>query len=151
MTMDTNLVLDSGQTVTNEAQTTPINVEGGKFAILNIKLGALAADGDGLKIRLQYKPDGTNWYSCPGGVCETVDGLDDSKLIRQPVFIPLNDTKGELTPVRLDYELSENGTESFAITKAWLTPDLDGADLAVDRAQGEGFYVDLPKSGVALA
>lgn len=151
MTMDTNLVLDTGQTLTNEAQTTPINVEGGKFAVLNVKLGTCAANGDGLKWRLQYKPDGSNWYTCPGGVSETVDGLDDSDLFRQPVWIPKNDTKGSLTPVRLDYELSENGTESFVITKAWLSPDLDGADLAVDAAQGQGWYIDIPKSSIALA
>lgn len=154
MTMDSNLVLDSGQTLTNEAQTTAIEVEGGRLAILNVQLGTLAADADGLKMRLQYSPDGGSaYYTCPGGVCETVDGLDDNKLIRQPVFIPLADTKGNLTKVRLDYELSENSTESFAITKAWLTPLLTVTppELAVDRAQATGFYVDLPKSAVALA
>lgn len=154
MTMDSNLVLDSGQTLTNEAQTTAIEVEGGRLAVLNVLLGTLAANGDGLKIRLQYSPDaGSNYYTAPGGVLETVDGLDDSKLIRSPVFIPKADTKGALTKVRLDYELSENGTESFVITEAWLSPLFSATPdgLAVDDAQDTGWYVDLPKSSIALA
>ena len=152
MTMDNNLVLDAGQTLTNEAQTTAINVEGGRLAVLNLKLGTLAATGDGLKVRLQYKPDGTNWYTCPGGIFETIDGADDSKLLRSPVFIPKNDTKGELTPVRLEYELTENGTESFVITKAWLSPLFSSTppELAMDDAQDTGWYIDMPKTAIAL-
>ena len=151
MTMDTNLRLDAGQTLTNEAQTTAINVEGGRFAIAHVRLGTLAANGDALNIRLQYQPDGTNWYTCPGGRFEQILGTHDSRYLKVPVFIPKNDTKGSLTPVRLEYELSENATESFVIAEAWLTPLLSlSPDAAVDVAQAEGFYVDQPKATVAL-
>jgi len=149
---DANLVLDAGQTVTNEAQTTPINVEGGILAWLHVLLGTLAADGDALNIRLQHKRDGTNWRTCPGGRLEQVLGTADNKHLKAPVFIPKHDTKGELTPVRLDYELSENATESFAIAKAWLEPVLGAslADAAVEAAQSEGLYFDQAKATVAL-
>lgn len=149
---DANLVLDAGQTVTNEAQTTEINVEGGIWAVCHIKLGTLAANGDALNIRLQHKRDGTNWRTCPGGRFEQVLGTADNKTLKNPVWIPLADVKGNPTPVRLDYELSENATESFVITKAWLTPLYDGAaaEAAVDRAQSEGLYYDQAKATVAL-
>ncbi|HXH05367.1 MAG TPA: hypothetical protein VNI83_02135 [Vicinamibacterales bacterium] len=147
---DNNLVLDAGQTVTNEAQTTAKEVEGGVYALLCVKLGTLAANGDALNIRLQYQPDGTNWYTCPGGRVEQVLGIYDNMFIRQPVFIPTHDTKGSLTKVRLDYELSENATESFQITKAWLEPLLSLGDIPVDRAQAQGLYADMPKGTVSI-
>lgn len=149
---DTNLVLDSARTATNEAQSTAIEVEGGVLAWLCVKLGTLAADGDALNLRLQYQPDGSNWYTCPGGRVEQILGTHDNKFIRQPVFIPEADTKGELTSVRLDYELSENSTESFVVTKAWLEPMVSVAPpSAVERAQGEGLFVELAKGTVSIA
>ena len=147
---DTNLVLDAGQTVTNEAQTTAIQVEGGVLAWLCIKYGAMAGSSVGLTTRLQYRPDGTNWYTCPGGIGETLVGTSDNKFIRQPVFIPDADTKGDYVDVRLDYELSEDGDESYAVTKAWLEPMLGTAPPAVDRIQGEGLYIDLAKGTESL-
>ncbi len=156
---DTNLVLDAGQTLTNEAQTTAISVEGGVFATFHVDLGVLAADADALRIRLQYSDNNqVSWKTCPGGVCELVDGLDDSKRIVQPVFIPLPDeanagvAKGDLTPIRIDYELTANATESFAISKAWLEPMISVApEAAVERGQSEGLYVGLPKGSAAIA
>jgi len=149
---DANLVLDAGQTVTNEVQTTAINVEGGILAWLHIKFGTLAADGDALNIRLQHQRDGTNWRTCPGGRVEQALGTADNKKIKVPVFIPKHDVKGTLTPVRLDYELSENATESFVITKAWLEAVIGAnlSDVAVEQANGEGLYYDQAKATVAL-
>jgi len=147
---DANLVLDAGRTLTNEAQTTAIEVEGGVLAWLCIKFATLAADGDALNVRLQYRPDGTNYYTCPGGRVEQILGTHDNKFIRQPVFIPAHETKGEETDVRLEYELSEIGTESFVITKAWLEPMLSLAPPPVDQLQAEGLYVELSKGTVAL-
>lgn len=152
MTYDANLVLDAGQTLINEAQTTAINVEGGILAWLHLMLGTLAADGDALNVRLQHQRDGTNWRTCPGGRVEQILGTLDDVKIKVPVFIPKHNTKGELTPVRLDYELSENATESFVIEKAWLEPIIGATlpDVAVEAAQSEGLYYDMAKGTVAL-
>lgn len=150
MAFDNNLVLDTARTVTNEAQTTPVNVEGGVLAWLCIKMGTLAANGDALNVLLQYLKDGTNWRICPGGRVQQMLGTDDNKFFRVPVFIPTTDTKGQLTPVRLDYELSENGTESFVVTKAWLEPIDSLAAPAVDKLQNEGVYQAMAKATVAL-
>src|SRR3990167_3935848 len=141
MAYDGNLVLDAGQTLTNEAQTTQITVEGGILAWLNILFGTLAADADALNIRLQYLPTGSTWFTCPGGRVEQILGTNDSDFVRVPVFIPETDTKGDKTPLRLDYELSENGTESFVITRAWLDPVYANAPQEVDLIQAQGLYI----------
>jgi hypothetical protein len=144
---DNNLVLDAGQTITVDAQTTEIEVEGGVFAFLKVDLGTIGGSADLLDIRLQHQADGSNWRTCPGGRLETIDSDDEDDVhLCVPVFIPLHDTKGSLTPVRIDYDVTEADAASFVIEnvrlEAMIPAPLPGA---VDLAQSEGLYYPLVK------
>lgn len=138
MAIDTALVLDEGRTVSGDENTTALDVEGGFHADALIQLGAMTG-GTSLDVRIQYSPDGgSNYYMCPGGKFQQLDGNDDSLKLRIPVFIPEPTTQGNMVKVRVSYDDTGNGT--WVVSKVWLEPMTSLSQPAGEKAQANGYY-----------
>lgn len=132
---DVNLVLDSGQTVTADSTTTPIQVEGGAFVVLRSIFGAMSGASTTCDVYLQYSFDNVTYYMVTK--LQQLGPTDDNKKPAAVGFIPPHTTAGSRVYVRLRYEVA-GGAPSYAVTKVYMEPLMSLAVSPVDFAQAEG-------------
>lgn len=137
MPRDVNLQLETGRTIVADGDSAVIETEGGGYAVVRMKFGTLGAAADTLVTTVQCSVDGgANYFDI--GSFPSLLGTDDNLEIARPVYIPWPDTPGTLVKVKLNHNVSANGTESFAITWAFLEPLLTLAVPALDEKLGIG-------------
>lgn len=137
MPNDVNLQFETGRTVTADGDSEVIECEGGFYANVRIKFGTLAANGDTLDISVRCSVDGGSNYFDLMKFPQLL-GVDDNLEIARPVYVPQPDTAGAMVKLKLNHNVSANGTESFAITWAFLQPLLSLAPPALDEKLGIG-------------
>lgn len=122
MAVDVGLVLDSGQVVTADGNTTPIDTEGGKLMWACLSMGALSGASTTFDARVQCSIDGgTDYWMI--GKHQTFGPTDDSKISKIPVYVRRPITAGNPVKVRMNYDVA-GGAPSYAVTRAWLEPIL---------------------------
>ena len=139
--IDANLILDSGRTVTVDETESAISVEGGFFAIAHLLTGAMSGASTTLDAYIQVSDDeGSNYYMA--AKFQQLGPSDDSKYLKCVCYIRRPDTAGELTRVRVRYEVA-GSAPSYVITRCWLEPMLTLGVPAQDEAQTEGLCAEV--------
>lgn len=120
MPRDTLLVLDSADVVVADGSTSPIDVEGGFFALVRLYMGAMSGGSTTLDVRVQASSDnGSNYYMI--GKFQTMGPTNDNLETAIPVYIPPAQTAGQMVKVRLNYDVG-GSSPSYAVTNAFLEP-----------------------------
>lgn len=120
MAKDTLLVLDSADTVVADGNTTPIDCEGGFFALVRLYMGAMSGGSTTFDCRVQVSTDnGSNYYMM--GKFQTLGPTNDNLETAVPVYVPPAETAGQNVKVRLNYDVG-GGAPSYVVTNAFLEP-----------------------------
>ncbi len=120
MAIDTNLVLDSGQTVVADGNTDYVECEGGFLAWVHMIWGVMSGGSTTCDAYVMVSIDaGLNYYM--KGKFQQVGPTDDSKDDRIPVYIPQPATAGVLVRVRIKYDVA-GSSPSYAVTFCSLEP-----------------------------
>jgi hypothetical protein len=132
MARDTSLVLDSGQTITVDANGTAVDTEGGYRADVRVFGGTFGAATDTLVIVIEVSVNGgSNYYSV--GEFPLLDGADDDIEIARSCYIPQPDSGQTVTKVRVRYDVTSNDSPSFVIDKVFLEPLTSLSPPALDE------------------
>jgi hypothetical protein len=135
MPRDVNLVLDDATVYA--AGTTPstaILTEGGKFALVHMRVTAISTTGDTLDTTIQASRDGgSTWFSI--GQFPQIDETEDGLFVSRPVYVPQPEAGQTRTQVRLNHIISAGGAATLS---SWLEPLLSLAPPALDEVRLEG-------------
>ena len=140
MPRDINAQLETGRTVEATVNGIPIDVEGGKFAIVTIEFGAFSGGSTTLDIKVQASIDLGVTYHEIASFAQLGPTNDDDigdKPARRVVYVPRPETPGTMVKVRLRY-VAAGSSPSYVITRAFLDPMLSMAPLAQDEQNEEG-------------
>lgn len=132
MVQDTNLVLETGQTVTADVNGTAKDTEGGFYSMVRLFGGVFGNATDTLVVVVEASIDGgSNYYSI--GEFPLLDGADDSLEIARVVYVPRPNSSNTVTKVRVRYDITNNDSASFVISKIFLEPLVSIAPPALDE------------------
>ena len=131
MPRDANLILDAGETVIANGDTTAIDTEGGFLAWVFAIMGAMSGADTTCDIYVQASPDGgSNYYMI--GKFQQLGPTNDDAEMRIPVYIPRPSTGQTVTKVRL-HKVVAGVAPSYVVEKVFVEPMLSIAPPAIDE------------------